>query len=195
VDWRAAAEGEASGYMKQSRAKRGQSLGARAKKVKVLVLDVDGVLTDGRLLYGPAGEEVKRFHVRDGFALVAARQAGLTVAVISGRASAAVTRRMAELGVEEVHQGVDDKRACLDALLTRIGATRAQVAAMGDDLPDVPLMRDAGLALAPSDAAPEVRRVAQWTSRYPGGRGAVREAVELLLGARKAWPPRIPASR
>jgi 3-deoxy-D-manno-octulosonate 8-phosphate phosphatase (KDO 8-P phosphatase) len=181
--------------MMSSRAKRGPSLLSRARKVTVLVLDVDGVLTDGRLLYGPAGEEVKRFHVRDGYALVAARRAGLTVAVISGRASAAVTRRMAELGVEEVHQGVDDKRACLDALVARLGATRMQVAAMGDDLPDMPLLRDAGLALAPSDAALEVRRVAHWTSRYPGGRGAVREAVEMLLGARKAWPPRISASR
>ena len=178
-----------------SRPKPGPSLASRARKVTVLVLDVDGVLTDGGLLYGPAGEEVKRFHVRDGFALVAARRAGLTVAVISGRASAAVTRRMAELGVEEVHQGVDDKRVCLDGLLARLGASRTQVAAMGDDLPDLPLLREVGLALAPSDAAREVRSVAHWTSRYPGGRGAVREAVEMLLGSRRAWPPPISASR
>jgi 3-deoxy-D-manno-octulosonate 8-phosphate phosphatase (KDO 8-P phosphatase) len=171
------------------------TLASRAAKVRLLVLDVDGVLTDGRLLYGPAGEEVKRFHVRDGFALVAARGAGLAVAVISGRASAAVTRRMAELGVDEVHQGVDDKRRCLDELRARLGMARGQVAAMGDDLPDLPLLREAGLALAPADAAAEIRRVAHWTSRHPGGRGAVREAVEMLLGARKAWPPPISASR
>ena len=102
---------------------------------------------------------------------------------------------MAELLKDEVHQGVDDKRACLDGLLTRLGVTRAQVAAMGDDLPDVPLLREVGLALAPSDAVREVRGVAHWTSRYPGGRGAVREAVEMLLSARKAWPPPISASR
>ena len=145
--------------------------------------------------YGPAGEEVKRFHVRDGFALVAARRAGLGVAVISGRASAAVTRRMAELGVDEVHQGVDDKRECLDALCARLGLARGQVAAMGDDLPDLPLLGEAGVALAPADAVQEVRRVAHWTSRYPGGRGAVREAVEMLLRARKVWPPSMSASR
>lgn len=172
-----------------------RAVAARAAKVRLLVLDVDGVLTDGCLLYGPAGEEVKRFHVRDGFALVAARGAGLAVAVISGRASAAVTRRMAELGVDEVHQGVDDKRRCLDEVRTRLGIARGQVAAMGDDLPDLPLLREAGLALAPADAAAEIRRVAHWTSRHPGGRGAVREAVEMLLGARKAWPPPISASR
>ncbi|HTK92556.1 MAG TPA: HAD family hydrolase [Verrucomicrobiae bacterium] len=181
--------------MMVSRAERGPSLASRARKVTMLVLDVDGVLTDGRLLYGAAGEEIKRFHVRDGYALVAARRAGLTVAVISGRVSAAVTRRMAELGVDEVHQGVDDKRACLVALVARLGASRAQVAAMGDDVPDVPLLREAGLALAPSDAAREVRRVVHWTSRYPGGRGAVRDAVEMLLGARHAWPPPISATR
>jgi 3-deoxy-D-manno-octulosonate 8-phosphate phosphatase (KDO 8-P phosphatase) len=172
-----------------------RSLAARAAKIRLLVLDVDGVLTDGRLLYGPAGEEVKRFHVRDGFALVAARRAGLGVAVISGRASAAVTRRMAELGVDEVHQGVDDKRECLDALCARLGVERGQVAAMGDDLPDLPLLGEAGVALAPADAVQEVRRVAHWTSRYPGGRGAVREAVEMLLRARKVWPPSMSASR
>jgi 3-deoxy-D-manno-octulosonate 8-phosphate phosphatase (KDO 8-P phosphatase) len=170
-------------------------LNTRAAKIRLLVLDVDGVLTDGRLLYGPVGEEVKRFDVRDGFALVAARRAGLAVAVISGRASAAVTRRMTELGVAEVHQGVDDKRRCLDDLCARLGVTRAQVAAMSDDLPDLPLLREAGLALAPADAAAEVLGVAHWTSRRPGGRGAVREAVELLLGARRAWPPPMSASR
>ncbi len=151
------------------------SLAARAAAVRLLVLDVDGVLTDGTLVYGPGGEEVKRFHVRDGYALVAARRAGLAVAVISGRASAAVTRRLAELEVEEVHQG-------------------GEVAAMGDDLPDLPLLRAAGLALAPADAVPEVRRAAAWISRQPGGRGAVREAVELILRARKAWPPPMSAS-
>ena len=170
------------------------SLVARAAKVRLLVLDVDGVLTDGTLVYGPGGEEVKRFHVRDGYALVAARRAGLAVAVISGRASAAVTRRLAELEIEEVHQGVRDKAARLAELTARLGRARGEIAAMGDDLPDLPLMSAAGLALAPADAAPEVRRAADWVSRQPGGRGAVREAVELILRARKAWPPPISAS-
>lgn len=171
------------------------ALAARARRVKLLVLDVDGVLTDGRLVYGPSGEEIKRFHVRDGYALVAARRAGLAVAVISGRASAAVTRRMTELGVEEVHQGVADKRRCLDELCARLGVTPREVAAMGDDIPDLPVLGHVGLALAPADGASEARRVAHWTTRAPGGRGAVREAVELLLRARRAWPPSISASR
>jgi 3-deoxy-D-manno-octulosonate 8-phosphate phosphatase (KDO 8-P phosphatase) len=163
---------------------------ARAARIRLLVLDVDGVLTDGGLVYGPAGEETKRFHVRDGLAVVAARAAGLETAVISGRASAAVTRRMAELGVREVHQGVADKAAVFDAMRSRLGLRPVEVAAMGDDVTDLALMKRVGLALAPADAVPEVRRAAHWVSRCRGGDGAVREAVELLLKARKAWPPR-----
>ncbi len=163
---------------------------ARALRIRLLVLDVDGVLTDGRLHYGPAGEETKVFHVRDGMAIVAALGAGLGIAVISGRGSAALTCRMAELGVTEVHQGAADKGAVLDAMRSRLGLERAEIAVMGDDLPDLGLMKQAGLALAPSDAVAEVRRVAHWISRRPGGGGAVREAVEMLLKARRAWPPR-----
>ena len=161
----------------------------RVGRIRLLVLDVDGVLTDGGLYYGPAGEETKRFHVQDGLAVVAAQRAGLHVAVISGRASASVTRRMAELGVVEVHQGVEDKAAVLASLMTRLGVGPRQVAMMGDDLIDLPLMRQVGLALAPPNAVPEVRRAAHWISRRRGGDGAVREALELLLRARKAWPP------
>jgi 3-deoxy-D-manno-octulosonate 8-phosphate phosphatase (KDO 8-P phosphatase) len=155
----------------------------------LLVLDVDGVLTDGGVLYTPSGEETKRFFVRDGLAVGAAQQAGLAIAVISGRASAAVTRRLAELGIAEVRQGVSDKAAALAELTERLGLGSAEVAVMGDDLPDLPLMRRAGLALAPSNAVPEVRQAAHWVSRRRGGEGAVREAVELLLKARGAWPP------
>lgn len=162
----------------------------RASRIRLLVLDVDGVLTDGGLLYGPAGEETKRFHVHDGFALVAARKAGLQVAILSSRASAAVTRRMTELGVGEVHQGVADKATALDALRERLGLRSAEVAMMGDDLPDLPAMARAGLALAPANAVAEVRRAAHWIGRRRGGEGAVREAVEMLLKARRAWPPR-----
>ncbi len=162
---------------------------ARAARIRLLVLDVDGVLTDGRLEYGAAGEETKRFFVQDGLALVAARGAGLSIAVISGRASAAVTRRLSELGVTEVHQGIDDKLAVLADLMDRLKVKPGEVAVMGDDLVDLPLMRRAGLGLAPADAAPEVRRAAGWVARRPGGGGAVRDAIEMLLKARKAWPP------
>ncbi|HSL52389.1 MAG TPA: HAD-IIIA family hydrolase [Candidatus Deferrimicrobiaceae bacterium] len=162
----------------------------RASRVRLLVLDVDGVLTDGGLFVSASGEEAKRFHVHDGLALVAARRAGLQIAVLSSRASAAVTRRMAELGVSEVHQGVADKAGALDALRERLGLAVAEVAMMGDDLQDLPAMGRAGLALAPANAAAEVRRAAHWVARRRGGDGAVREAVEMLLKARRAWPPR-----
>lgn len=163
---------------------------ARARHIRLLVLDVDGVLTDGVLTYGPSGEETKRFHVRDGLAIQSARRAGLEIAVVSGRASAAVTRRMSELGVVEVHQGVADKDSLVRGLLARLGVAPVDTAVMGDDLLDLPLMRMAGLGLAPADAVPEVRRAAAWVARSGGGQGAVREAVEMLLRSRKAWPPK-----
>jgi 3-deoxy-D-manno-octulosonate 8-phosphate phosphatase (KDO 8-P phosphatase) len=161
---------------------------ARAARVQLLVLDVDGVLTDGGLWYSAAGEELKRFDVRDGLGLVVAQRAGLGVAVISGRKSAAAARRLAELGVAEVHLGVEDKGAALAALLDRLGVPAAAAAAMGDDLNDLPLFALVGLALAPRDAVAEVRRKAHWVARRRGGQGAVREAVEWLLRARGAWP-------
>jgi 3-deoxy-D-manno-octulosonate 8-phosphate phosphatase (KDO 8-P phosphatase) len=161
---------------------------SRASRIRLLVLDVDGVLTDGVLVYGASGEETKRFHVRDGLAIQAARRGGVEVAVVSGRASAAVTRRMSELGVVEVHQGVEDKESLLRGLLARLGVKAAETAVMGDDLVDLPVMRMAGLAMAPADAVPEVRRASGWVSRSPGGHGAVREAVEFLLRSRRAWP-------
>ena len=162
----------------------------RASRVRLLVLDVDGVLTDGGLLVSAGGEEIKRFHVHDGLALVAARAADLRIAILSSRASAAVTRRMAELGVSEVHQGVADKAAALDALRERLGLAVGEVAMMGDELPDLSAMARAGLALAPANAVAEVKRAAHWVARRRGGDGAVREAVEMLLKARRAWPPR-----
>ena len=176
--------------MKARRASRpALTFARRARAIRLLVLDVDGVLTDGRLHYGPAGEEAKVFHVQDGFALVGARRAGLRIAVLSSRASAAVSRRMAELGVQEVHQGVANKGEVLAKLLERIGVGPEEVAYMGDDIPDLPLLISVGLALAPGDAAREVKGVAHWVARRAGGAGAVREAVEAILRARGAWPP------
>lgn len=168
---------------------RAREAARRARGIRLLILDVDGVLTDGRLVYGPTGEETKVFYVRDGHAIVAARAAGLDVAVISGRDSAAVTRRFEDLGVREIHQGVRDKVALLPDLCARRSIGPREVAFMGDDLQDLPLLTRVGLALAPADAVREVRRAAHWISRLRGGSGAVREAVEWLLRARGAWPP------
>src|SRR5438552_15602958 len=122
-----------------------------ARGIKLLLLDVDGVLTDGRLIYGSSGEVTKVFNVRDGHALVVARDAGLDVAIISGRSSPAVRRRMSELGIRDVHQGVRDKVALLGRLCARRHLGPEAVAFMGDDLPDLSLLRLVGLALAPGD--------------------------------------------
>jgi len=168
-----------------------KSLAERATRVRLLVLDVDGVLTDGGLYYGPNGEELKRFDVQDGLAIVEAQRAGLAIAIISGRRSLAVGRRAAELGIAEVHQGAGDKTSVLEALRERLGLAPADLAVMGDDLPDLPIMRVAGLCLAPANAVAEVRRMAHWVSRRPGGGGAVRDAVEWLLRSRRAWPPSV----
>jgi 3-deoxy-D-manno-octulosonate 8-phosphate phosphatase (KDO 8-P phosphatase) len=168
---------------------RADSALRRARRIRLLVLDVDGVLTDGGLVYGPAGETLKRFHVHDGLGLVSARRAGLAVAVISARRSRAVTARMRELGIREVHQGVKDKARVYADLVRRLALDPAETAVMGDDLTDLPIMTRAGLALAPANAVAEVKAAADWVARRAGGDGAVREAVQMLLGARGGWPP------
>ncbi len=173
--------------MAARKSRRGPPGKARLRQIRLLVLDVDGVLTDGRLYHGPAGAEWKVFHVHDGLALARAAAVAFPVAVLSSRRSDAVARRCAELGLQEVHQGVQDKLAVYETLRARHGLRDAEVACMGDDLPDLPLLRRAGLATAPADAVPEVRRAARWVSRAGGGRGAVREVLEALLRARGAW--------
>ncbi|TLZ17828.1 MAG: HAD-IIIA family hydrolase [Gammaproteobacteria bacterium] len=156
--------------------------------IRLLVLDVDGVLTDGRLYYGPRGEALKVFHVHDGVGLVELRRAGVQVAVISGRRSRMVRARCRELGVRHVHQGVTDKLAALARLCALLRLEPAACACVGDDLPDVPLMRRVGLAFAVADAHREARRAADIVTRRPGGRGAVREVCDhlLALGKRRA---------
>ena len=154
-------------------------------RIRLLVLDVDGVLTDGRLRYGPEGEQEKLFHVRDGFGIKALQAAGVAVAVISGRSSQAVARRCAELGIVELAQGQEHKLAAFEALCARLGVPAAECACIGDDTPDVPLMDRVGLAIAVADAHADARRAAHRRTRLPGGTGAVREACDWLLAARK----------
>jgi 3-deoxy-D-manno-octulosonate 8-phosphate phosphatase (KDO 8-P phosphatase) len=157
---------------------------AVARTIRLLVLDVDGVLTDGRLYLSASGEEFKAFHVRDGAGLVALQKAGVVVAIISGRDSGAVRRRAAELGIHHVRQGVTDKSAALDELLREMGLHAGEVACVGDDTPDVPMLRKAALAVAVADAHPSAAAVAHWVTTRQGGRGAVREVCDLLLEAR-----------
>lgn len=154
---------------------------AAATQIRLLILDVDGVLTDGRLHYGPKGETHKSFHVRDGAGIKAVLSAGLDVAVISGRSSAAVTRRCRELGIRHVHQGIDDKGAMLHRLLKQLRLQANQCACVGDDTPDLPVMRQVGLAVAVADAHEQVLASAHRRTRRPGGAGAVREVCDWLL--------------
>lgn len=158
----------------------------RAQALNWLWLDVDGVLTDGRLVYGEAGEGVKLFDSKDGHGIKLLAQAGLGVAVISGRKGAPLKRRLQELGVREelCVLGVEDKLAAAMQLLPRCGADWSQIAVIGDDWPDLPLLVRAGLALAPADAHVEVRARAHHVLSCAGGRAAVREACDLLLQAR-----------
>lgn len=156
----------------------------RARRIRLLALDVDGVLTDGRLYLSSAGEELKVFHVRDGSGLVAVQRAGIAVAIVSGRDCAAVSRRAAELGIRHVRQGVSDKGAELDRLLAELSVEAAETACVGDDTPDLPMLRRAGLAIGVADAHPALREAAHWITHAPGGRGAVREVCDLLLSTR-----------
>jgi len=156
----------------------------RARRIRLLVLDVDGVLTDGRIYMSANGEDLKVFHVRDGSGLVALQRAGVTVAIISGRDSAAVTRRAAELGIAHVHQGVGDKAAELSALMDRLGVSPAETACVGDDTPDLPMLENAGLAVAVADAHGALGPAVHWVTTASGGRGAVREVCDLLINAR-----------
>jgi 3-deoxy-D-manno-octulosonate 8-phosphate phosphatase (KDO 8-P phosphatase) len=159
----------------------------RARAIRMLVLDVDGVLTDGRLFYGPGGQESVAFHILDGHGIKMAIRSGLTLAIVTGRESEAVAQRMRELGVVELHQKAVDKLAVFQDLLGKSGLDVSQVACMGDDLLDLPLLRRAGLAIAVPDAVDEVRAAAHYVTSRRGGRGAVREAVELLLKSQNLW--------
>ena len=155
-----------------------------ADRIKLLVLDVDGVLTDGRLWFGAEGEALKVFHVRDGAGIKALQAAGISVAIISGRASAAVARRAAELGIRHVRQGADDKAAALGELLRETGVAASLTACMGDDTPDLAVMALVALPIAVADAHPSVLAAAHHVTRLGGGRGAVREICDLLIEAR-----------
>ena len=156
-------------------------------RIKLLVLDVDGVLTDGRIILNDHGEEIKRFHARDGVGLSLLMAAGIDVAIITGRISGVVQHRARELGITEIHQGVKDKAAIFSNLLQRKGLDKAEVCVMGDDLPDLPMFHLAGLAVAVADAALEVREAAAVVTKRRGGIGAVREVCELILKIQGKW--------
>jgi 3-deoxy-D-manno-octulosonate 8-phosphate phosphatase (KDO 8-P phosphatase) len=159
----------------------------RASRLRLLLFDVDGVLTDGVVMMHSDGSESKGFHIKDGAAIVWAQRAGLTVGLLSARTSGATSHRAAQLAVRIVKQGVSSKRAAFDQILREAETDEAHVGYMGDDLLDLPILTRAGLSAAPADAAAEVRQSVHWVSSAPGGRGAVREFIELVLRAQRRW--------
>ena len=159
---------------------------AAARKIKLLVMDCDGVLTDGRLYFGTTGEELKVFHVRDGQGLVYWHREGMRSAVLSGRESSIVELRARQLGVEFVIQGRDDKRVALRDLMAEAGVVASQVAYIGDDVPDAECAEIVGLFAAPADAHPSALAAADVVTAAAGGRGSVRELIDLLIEAKKA---------
>jgi len=160
---------------------------ARARRVRVLAFDVDGVCTDGRLFYGPDGCALHAFHARDGLGLVRAREAGLVCAAISGRASRNVDARLGELKVPFIRQGIADKASELQKILAELGASVDEACFVGDDVNDLPVMRIVGLSVAPADAEPGVLAEAMAVTQRVGGSGVLREVVELILGAQGRW--------
>lgn len=159
----------------------------RAASVRLLCLDVDGVLTDGSVLLSDLGHETKRFNVKDGLGISLWRRLGGEVAVITGRSGLAVRHRLEELGVRHLYGGSSDKLTDLQSAASACGVTLAEIAFVGDDLPDLPAMRACGYPVAVSDAAAEVRAVAAFVTASQGGRGAVRETVEHLLRTQNRW--------
>lgn len=163
------------------------AVGERCARIALLVVDVDGVLTDGSIVYSDRGDEIKTFHVRDGPGLKLWMALGKKSAILSGRKSAIVERRAKELGVSTLIQGMDNKLVGWDQLLELHQVRPEETAFIGDDLLDLPVLKRAGLAVAVADACPEVRVSAHYVTATPGGRGAVREVIEMILQAQGHW--------
>ena len=159
----------------------------RAKKVHLLLLDVDGVLTDGRIIYDSRGQEIKCFNIKDGQGIRLLQEAGLEVGILSGRKSSAVKLRAKDLGIRILRQDVQDKAKDLARILRQKKLKREQIGFVGDDLVDLPVFQCVGLASAVADAAAEVKSQAHWITRMTGGKGAVREVCERILKAQGKW--------
>lgn len=159
----------------------------RARKIKLLILDCDGVLTDGRIIMLPDGDETKTFDVKDGHAMVMAQRAGLRIAIISGRRSSVVRARAQELGVAHLHEMAWVKIEPYEKILAEEAISDEEVCYVGDDVVDIPLLRRAGLAVAVADAVEETKQFSHVVTGRAGGRGAVREVIELILKAQEKW--------
>ncbi|WP_372591162.1 KdsC family phosphatase [Guyparkeria sp.] len=159
----------------------------RARGIRLLVLDVDGVMTDGRLHMTEGGDEHKIFHSRDGHGIKLIQALGVDVAIITGRSSPAVSRRAADLGIQHVVLGATDKGQAIEELAQLLDLELAEVAAMGDDVLDLPMLNRAGLSATVADAPPVIRSRVDWISPLPGGHGAVRALIDTLIDARGEW--------
>lgn len=164
-----------------------QEIIARAQKIRLLILDVDGVLSDGRIYIDDKGTETKAFHVHDGLGIKLLQQMGIVVAVISSRHTSSVTLRMKNLGVEHVYQGQQEKLSAFNELLSTLSLSAEQVAYVGDDLVDIPLLRRVGFSIAVANANTAILSYTHWVTKTKGGKGAVREISEFLLTAQNKW--------
>jgi 3-deoxy-D-manno-octulosonate 8-phosphate phosphatase (KDO 8-P phosphatase) len=166
----------------------GSELEVRARKVRMIAFDVDGVCTDGRLYYGPSGEMLHAFHARDGLGLVLARNAGIVLAAVSGRDSTHVSARMRELRVPHILQGIQRKADAVEQLLAQLAISFEELAYIGDDVNDLPVLRRAGLSACVADAADDVLPQVDYITRRRGGDAALRELIEIVLKAQGKWP-------
>lgn len=164
-----------------------EAVAARAKKIKLVIFDVDGVLTDGSLYYGHDGREYKVFHSRDGHGMKMLRQSGVEIGIITARNSQAVVHRMANLGIVHVYQGAQEKLPAYEELRAKLNLSPDEVAYVGDDVVDLPVMTKVGLAIAVADAHPDVVKRSHWQTGAPGGRGAARDACEFILRQQGKW--------
>jgi 3-deoxy-D-manno-octulosonate 8-phosphate phosphatase (KDO 8-P phosphatase) len=162
---------------------------SKLKDIRLLALDVDGVLTDGSIIYSSTGEEIKVFNVKDGLGIRLLSKAGIPVCVITGRRSRALRHRCDNLRIEYLYDGIRDKTSILPILEKESGISAHEIAFMGDDLPDLPLMKIIGLSVSVADARPEVTEAADWVTSAKGGTGAVREICEMILKAKGLWGP------
>ena len=169
------------------------TLDQRCRAIRLILSDVDGVLTDGGIVFDNQGIEAKRFHVRDGMGIRLWQKAGYRFGLITHRSSHIVKTRMAELGIEILRQGIDDKLAAMQGILQDLRLDPANVCYVGDDLPDMPAVRAVGLGVAVADACVELRQAAQYVTAAPGGAGAIRETIELILKAQARWDDLIQA--
>jgi 3-deoxy-D-manno-octulosonate 8-phosphate phosphatase (KDO 8-P phosphatase) len=162
-----------------------QSLKAKLRNIKLLLLDVDGVMTDGGIYYSSSGDEFKKFNIQDGYGLVKLQRSGVKVGIITGRMSKIVARRVEELGITEVHQNLDNKLEVYETIKKKLNLSDTHVAYVGDDEFDLPVLTRVGFSAAPADAAGVVKKRVNYVCKRNGGEGAVREAIDLILGSKE----------